>query len=498
MCSTHISASKRRRPFKQLGQDARWKFMIYNLTSHKSLFILLVLIALSATAEDFASQNLIYPKLVTAFYETNGQKNVWDDRLRQQLQQGIAGADQHGLQPANYHFVELENGSDASCTDAFFAYAHDLRFGRTSDRLKGTDWQVKHNDADLIPILQNALKANDIRKHLEDLAPSFESYKLLQKQLELYRALEGWQAPLNPLDLEKGDQHQLELLTSLLKTSGDLRQGVKLIDAVMRFQSRHGLRPDGIVGKQTITALKIQPSQRVTQIELNLERMRWLPHDLPNQFLLVNVPAFELRIYERHQLIDKMRVIVGRRTWCTPTFLNSAINQIILNPFWYVPSAIANKEIYPLLEKEPDYLEKNNIQIIQDKNGDVRLRQPPGEKNSLGRIKFLFPNCCDCYLHDTPEKQLFDKVLRSFSHGCIRVEDAFRLADSILENEGWTKERLSEAIASGKTQTVSLTRQIPIYIVYFTAWVDSDGSLQFRNDVYSKDQRLASVLGAQL
>ncbi|HJZ13015.1 MAG TPA: L,D-transpeptidase family protein, partial [Acidobacteriota bacterium] len=189
--------------------------------------------------------------------------------------------------------------------------------------------------------------------------------------------------------------------------------------------------------------------------------------------------------------VQIMRVIVGKTTWCTPTFLSSTIDQIILNPAWYVPSIIASKEIYPLLKKDPGYLKRNNIRMIPRADGGVQLRQSPGPHNALGRVKFLFPNCCDCYLHDTPDKQLFDQVLRLFSHGCIRIEKAFDLASWILEEEVWSTEKLAAAIQSTKTQTIRLSKPVAIFSVYFTAWVEEYGLVQFRQDVYGKDKELS-------
>lgn len=183
-----------------------------------------------------------------------------------------------------------------------------------------------------------------------------------------------------------------------------------------------------------------------------------MPREFPERFVVVNVPSLDLRMFEGGEIIQSMRVIVGKTTWCTPTFLSSDINQIIVNPYWYVPSAIATREIYPLLKKDPDYLNRNNIRMIPRTQGDIQLRQSPGPLNELGRIKFLFPNCCDCYLHDTPEKQLFERILRFFSHGCIRVESAVDLANWILDEEGWSAEKLATAIESKQNSNDSLNK----------------------------------------
>lgn len=373
-----------------------------------------------------------------------------------------------------------------------------MRYGRALHRLRGVDWNIKHSDLELIPVLQEALSSGDVRNRLDDLAPSFEAYRLLQNALAEYRrvvASGGWSAFPEPIDLEGIETSEvLDSLRNRLTMTQDLEQGMKLIEGVIRFQWRHGLRVDGIVGKQTIAALSVAPEERVSQIELNLERLRWMPRQFPERSVVVNVPSFDLRVYQQGKMVQTIRVIVGQATWCTPTFLSSEINQIILNPYWYVPTSIATREIFPLLEKDPGYLKRNNIRMIPRTEGGVQLRQSPGPLNSLGQIKFLFPNCCDCYLHDTPAKDLFEKVLRLFSHGCIRIEQAMDLANWILEEEGWSAESLAAAIESHKTQTIRLARPAPIFVVYFTAWVDQEGFVQFRNDVYKKDKQLKQSL----
>ena len=463
------------------------------------VFVLGLLFAVdTAFAKEFSTKGLHYPELVRAFYEKRKFKPVWlNPNLLEQLQQAIAGASQHGLQPAMYHHAQLQKGSDALRTDAFITFAHDLRFGRATARLKGPEWKLSHKDAELIPILQAAVSSQKIQKHLETLAPTFESYRLLQQQLKLYRKLtseRGWPAFDTPMDLETGDPEQLVQLQRLLEKTGDLADGMKLFDAIAAFQWRHGLNADGVVGEQTLAALKFTAAKRLNQIELNLERMRWLPHEFPERYVIVNVPGFELKIYDRHKLIRTMRVVVGKKDWLTPTFLSSEINKVILNPYWHVPPNIAKQDIYPRLKKEPDYLQRLGIHPVKDSKGDLQLRQNPGDKNLLGRIKFAFPNQSGAYLHDSPEKDLFDSVLLSFSHGCIRVDDAIGLADWMLKRQGWSEERLQQAIDSNKTQTLSTSHPIPLYIVYLTAWVEPDGSLQFRNDIYGKDDELAPVL----
>jgi murein L,D-transpeptidase YcbB/YkuD len=348
-------------------------------------------------------------------------------------------------------------------------------------------------------VLELALAAGEIQKQLDRQAPSTESYRSLQVALRRYRQIArsgGWPVFPEPMDIENLNTDQSQLLMQRLALTGDLDPGMKVLDAVYRFQHRHGLKVDGIVGKHTIAALSMPAEHRVSQIEWNLERLRWMPRENPPRSVEVNIPGLDLRMYESATMILTMQVIAGKPSWCTPTFLSSGINEIVLNPYWYVPSVIAQREIYPLLKRDPAYLQRNNIRIIRGTNGEIQLRQSPGPRNSLGRIKFLFPNCCDCYLHDTPEKHLFDQWIRFFSHGCIRVENAFDLAAWILENEGWSEEKLAADIESGKTVKIALADPVPIFLTYFTAWVDRNGLVQFRSDVYGKDRELSRTLSA--
>jgi murein L,D-transpeptidase YcbB/YkuD len=287
-----------------------------------------------------------------------------------------------------------------------------------------------------------------------------------------------------------------------------LRQGVQ------KFQQRHGLADDGIVGPCTLAALNVSIEDRIEQIKVNMERWRWLTRDLEKDFILVNIANFELYIVENENPIARMRVVVGKPYRPTPVFA-SIMTHLVINPSWNVPRRIAVREMLPLIRKDPTYLQEENLKVFEGwkpeekeldpvtvdwaatKPADFKFhfRQTPGPRNALGQLKFVFPNQFDIYMHDTPARDLFKKSSREFSHGCIRIEHPLDLAEHVLRGDSaWTREKLVAAIATGKERTVPLPRPLPVYILYATAWVDRDGDLQLRRDTYKLDELVAKAI----
>jgi murein L,D-transpeptidase YcbB/YkuD len=287
-----------------------------------------------------------------------------------------------------------------------------------------------------------------------------------------------------------------------------------LENAVIRFQRRNGLNPDGIVGPLTIAALNVPVESRVRQIELNLERMRWTSRNLGHRYIMVNIAGFKLDVIENGNKIMSMDVIVGKPYWHTPV-LSETMTYIVLNPTWNIPESIAAEEILPIIRENPDYLNMKNIKVmshwsqnaseinsrtvkwfeIDEDDFNYKLIQEPGPSNPLGNIKFIFPNEYNVYLHDTPGKGLFSRNIRSFSHGCIRIENPLDLAEYLLaENLGWSRDKILSVIKKHKTQIVYFSNPIRIHLLYLTAWVDDQGILQFRNDIYGRDEQLYMAL----
>ena len=347
------------------------------------------------------------------------------------------------------------------------------------------------------------------------LLPALESALAHYQQLA---AQGGWpQVPVGPALHEGERDERILLLKERLVASGDLAappdQGDLfdglLKEAVQRFQARHGLTADGVVGTRTLTELNVPIGQRIQQLAASLERCQPLPSLLEPRHILVNIADFTLKLYEDGELRLSMPVIVGKTYRQTPVFTGS-ISSLVLNPSWEVPHSIATKDLLPKIKKNPGYLSQSHFRVFQGwKTSEeinpagidwatlspsrfpYRLRHEPGPDNALGQVKFLFPNPYDVYLHDTPSQALFQKDTRTFSSGCIRLARPLDLAVYLLQGTSLgSMEALNAALSREKTQTVAIPTPIPVHIAYMTAWVDREGIIQFRPDIYNRDPAL--------
>lgn len=344
----------------------------------------------------------------------------------------------------------------------------------------------------------------------------------LEKALQDYQAIAakgGW--PRVPeTKYQKGDTGEaVALLRKRLTVTGELSKSKTgdvfdddLEQALLRFQERHGLDPDATVGKETLAALNVPVEDRIRQIQVNLARRAEMPKETAPRFVVVNIPDFRLRVIDHGKRVLGMKVVVGqRKQWQTP-LLDSEIKYLILNPQWNVPSGIFAKELIHDLRRDPSYLQRHGMRAISTDGGGgvvdpatidwnqvsptnphVRIVQHEGAGNSLGRIKFMFPNPYDVYLHDTPMKKFFSRNMRALSHGCMRVERPIDLAELLLnDNPSWSREKIQKAIDSGRNQNVPLSTPVPVHVIYRTAWVDENGAVNFRDDVYGRDAGAAA------
>jgi L,D-transpeptidase YcbB len=384
-------------------------------------------------------------------------------------------------------------------TAEYFYYADKVWHGIPEKSTTKLEWFLPRKKLNLPLLMDSLLKESN--------APvfsghyNFRQYNLLKSQLRKYRQLDSlsW-IPINPgtgVPLRKSDtaetirdiRHRLYLLGDLSADTRTNRFDDDLETAVKSFQERNGLPADGNMGAGFFRELNIPPGENIRRLIVNMERSRWIPDDLSKQYLIINIPAFTLTAFNLDTPTLKMNVVVGKSVNKTVIF-SGDITYIVFSPYWNVPPSILKKEVLPAIKKDPDYLRRNNMEW----NGNS-VRQKPGPKNSLGLVKFLFPNSYNIYLHDSPAKSLFGAQTRAFSHGCIRVAEPKKLAVYLLRDDPqWNEEKISKAMHAGKEKYVTLSQPVPVYIGYFTAWVDNQGKLNFRNDIYNRDHKLEEML----
>jgi murein L,D-transpeptidase YcbB/YkuD len=490
-------------------------------------------------------------RMLRRFYEDRGFKPAWitPEGLSPQANEfmkNVENASSEGLRPRDYPLDEihslaesledsLRGGSppgpalvadlDLMLTSTFMSFGYHLLAGRIYPEIMDGEWSDYVWEAELDKLLAEALAKDTITETLSSLVPPHKEYYDLRQALWRYFEIEakgGWpRVPYGP-GLSKGHRGpRVRALRERLLASADYVEGFSepepevfdeaLEQAVLRFQARHGLVPDGVVGPRTLAALNVPVGGRIEQIELNMERWRWLPEDLGNRYIFINTAAFELSVVEFRQKVMAMRIVVGKPYWHTPSF-SAKMTYIVLNPAWNVPRSIALEEILPAVQKDPGYLKRKGFVVLQgwgkeaepvdpatvewpevdEENFAFRFIQRPGQGNPLGRVKFMFPNRFNVYLHDTPSKNLFTQRVRTFSHGCIRIEKPLDLALHLLPN--MSPEDLSELLESGKEVEVPLPEPYAVHSLYWTAWVAADGSVQFREDIYGRDEILLDIL----
>jgi len=388
-------------------------------------------------------------------------------------------------------------------TTQYFAFAK-LAWGGmntlTSDSAK---WYVPRKKVNYNDYLDSLSKSPAKRLSADE--PVYRQYELLRGFLKKYRALDAsdhWLPVENNALIKPGDTAASLInikirLFRLEDFHGDTLSRSydnELVAAVKQFQNRNGLQADGLLNKATIMAMNVPLKIRIKQILVNMERSRWLPVSLNSDYLAVNIPEFKLHVYHADSLLWSCNVVVGQSVHQTTVFYGE-IKYVVFSPYWNIPQSIVLKEIIPGIKKDPDYIRKHDMEITSYQGKTPIVRQKPGPMNSLGLVKFLFPNSYDIYLHDTPMKSLFGETSRAFSHGCIRVVEPAKLTNFLLKNnDEWNPEKIDQAMHSGKERYVTLKQKVPVFIAYFTAFTDRNGLLNFRKDIYNLDDHLASML----
>ncbi len=398
---------------------------------------------------------------------------------------------------------------ELSLTAQFFRFGDRKYSGLIQRDLRELEWFIPRRKKDLDQLIDSLVAG---RMDLSPIEPLHPQYALLKAQLSGLHRLQ-WMDGLPRLDLgerrklEPGDRDSLLLpLRTRLALLGDLAwsdlaPGVPpfaldsaLEQAVRRFQLRHGLLPDGVVGKGFIEQINIPIAQRIRTLLVNMERLRWVPERPSPNMLLVNIPEFRLHVVEADTEVWAMDVVVGAQATSTLIFSDS-LSRIVFSPTWSVPASIVRNEILPAMRMDPGYLGSKNMTITGGSATLPRIVQQPGPSNALGLVKFLFPNTFSIYFHDTPSKGAFAREKRALSHGCIRLSDPKRLAQYLLRNDTtWTSEKIDEAMHRGTELGVAIRPKLPVVIGYFTAWVDGLGYLHFRDDIYGHDAKLAGEL----
>jgi murein L,D-transpeptidase YcbB/YkuD len=485
------------------------------------------------------------------FYEQRAYQPAWVTSLGPvagavYLVEFLLSLPREGLRPEEYHagrlqwllgaignetpaltagvFAEL----DLLLTDAFLMVGAHLVSGRVDPATFDREWVAVRREVDLVQLLSTALANGSIREALDSLQPDHRGYLQLRDLGELYRGLAadgGWPVvPDGPrLEIDERSPRIVDLRRRLVITDGLTADAAatdqELFDdevdaALQRFQARHGLEPDGILGAKTLAALNVPVEERLNQIYLNLERWRWLPQSLGARYVLVNLPAFDLRVIEEGQTSLEMRVAVGRRYRRTPVF-SDAIRYLVFNPYWEIPASIAMHDKLPEIKRDVTYLKQQGIRVLAGwatdqreidpstldwssfgvGNFPYRLRQDPGPLNALGRVKFMFPNRFNVYLHDTPGKEVFERAERDVSSGCIRLAKPLELAELLLQkNRLWQPGTTREFLGDHQERTVRLDAPWPVHLLHWTAWIGEDQVVHFRADLYGRDERLTSAL----
>ncbi len=414
---------------------------------------------------------------------------------------------------------------DILLTDGLLLYSYHLIKGKINPNTLNVNWNFSSRDIPQTPtkLFQNAIEKNIVMETVYDFRPAYAPYLQFVNQMIRYQMIEdngGWdKVNVNKVIKPQEFNSEISSIRKRLFVTGDIEfeEGFMdslydedMVNAIKKFQSRHGLNPDGVIGKNTLEALNKPIGHKIDQIKINMERARWILGEIDDDMILVNIANFKL-----FYLLDSVRehetkVMVGTYYNQTPIF-KSKLKYLVFNPTWTVPYSIASKEILPKLKKDPNYLADRNISLltragkaipqssvdwsqVSQSNFSYTLRQEPGPGNALGQVKFIFPNKYAVYLHDTPSKYLFVKEERAFSHGCIRVQNPLEFAEVLLKDQNWDKQKIQEVLSQKKEKIVKLKKPLDVLLLYWTCGFMENKDIFFVNDVYNRDPKILKGL----
>ncbi len=488
--------------------------------------------------------NIASSELLLELYGQRSFLPAWNDQRQiGELITAIRATEADGLDPSDYHLEQIEFAysellagrlatseewavQDLILTDSLARLGYHQFFGKVNPYTLDPSWNFRReiNDVGPVTAIQNAIDSPSLTDYLAKFFPRGWLYRALQAALAEYREIAahgGWPVvPEGPTLRPGANDSRLPVLVQRLIVTGDLApiEGIDglteyndtLQEGVRHFQDRHGVDVDAVIGPATLRAINVPVEQRIRQLEISLERARWVLDDIEDDFVLVNVAGFRAYVVRDREVVWETKVQVGSEFHQSPIFRDE-IKYIVLNPTWTVPYSIATKEILPQIKSNPNYFASRDFDLktsggklidpssvdwttVSTRNFPYWLVQRPGPNNALGRVKFMFPNEHAVYLHDTPSKYLFSRAERAFSHGCIRVENPFEFAEQLLGNDGWTQERFQEVLDGGETTNIMLSTPLPVLLMYWTAVADTNGVVHFYNDVYSRDEKVSAAL----
>jgi murein L,D-transpeptidase YcbB/YkuD len=485
---------------------------------------------------------IAWPQLIHQFYAQRDFRPAWDrPSVVNDLHRALRDSLDDGLDPKDYYIDELERIAadlrsgkakdelraqfDLLNTEALLRLGYHLSFGKVDPQSYDSRWNYGRTleKPNVAQAIEQALDADDVYRRIDALKPTHYLYVNLKRELARYRAIAaagGWQTIPEGPALKPGlVDARVTALRARLQSTGEIAPldspqvyDAALESAVRNYQERLGLEADGVAGARTIAELNVPVPARIEQIRINLDRGRVLLQDLPDEFVVVNVAGYQVYLVRGGEVVWRARAQVGKPYRRTPIF-RSQITYLVLNPTWTVPPGIIANDILPGA-RDPASIQRRGLRVLDRTGRDVdpatidwsafrsgnipyTLRQDPGPKNALGRVKFMFPNDYAVYLHDTPSTNLFDAADRSFSSGCVRIENPLEFARLLLDDPQWSDAAIAQAIESGRTQNITLKRKIPVLLAYWTAWVDPQGRVNFRRDIYEEDVAWSKGLAGQ-